>query len=64
MLVPAFSAPRMRRLSDRIQGLSEALLEDTEAARKARPDEPVDLHDLLAFPLPVLVICELLGVPA
>ncbi|MFC8663901.1 hypothetical protein [Streptomyces sp. NPDC057199] len=64
MLMPAFSAPRMRRLSDRIQELTEGLLDDMEAARKARPDEPVDLHDLLAFPLPVQVICELLGVPA
>ncbi|WP_240436390.1 cytochrome P450 [Streptomyces sporangiiformans] len=64
MLVPAFSAPRMRRLSDRIQELTEGLLDDMEAAHKDRPDEPVDLHDLLAFPLPVLVICELLGVPA
>src|SRR5262249_41040071 len=24
---------------------------------------PVDLHEALSFPLPVLVICELLGVP-
>lgn len=63
MLVPAFSAPRMRRLTDRIHELVEGCLDDMEAARKARPDEPVDLHELLALPIPVLVIGELLGVP-
>ncbi|MGH1554671.1 hypothetical protein ACRAWF_30370 [Streptomyces sp. L7] len=64
MLVPAFSAPRMRRLTERIQELTESCLDDMEAAREARPDEPVDLNHLLAFPLPMHVICELLGVPA
>ncbi|GAA5187597.1 cytochrome P450 [Rugosimonospora acidiphila] len=63
MLVPAFSAPRMRRLSDRIQELTDRCLDDMRAAREADPEAPVNLHDLLAFPLPVLVICELLGVP-
>ncbi|SEH00254.1 pentalenolactone synthase [Nonomuraea solani] len=63
MLVPAFSVPRMRRLTDRIGELTESCLDDMAAARKARPDEPVNLNDLLAFPLPALVICELLGVP-
>ncbi|GAA2336504.1 cytochrome P450 [Dactylosporangium salmoneum] len=63
LLVPAFSASRMRRLAGRIEELTERCLDDMRAARDARPDEPVNLHDLLAYPLPMLVICELLGVP-
>ncbi|GGM21011.1 cytochrome P450 [Dactylosporangium sucinum] len=63
LLVPAFSAPRMRRLAGRIEELTERCLDDMQAARDARPGAPVNLHELLAFPLPVLVICELLGVP-
>lgn len=63
MLAPAFSAPRMRRLTDRITELTETCLDDMQAAHDAHPDAPVDLQDFLAFPLPVFVICELLGVP-
>jgi pentalenolactone synthase len=63
MLAPAFSAPRMRGLTDRITELTTACLDDMRAAHDTDPDAPVDLQDLLAFPLPVLVICELLGVP-
>lgn len=63
LLAPAFSAARMRRLGDRIRELTEGCLDDMQAAYDARPDQPVDLQELLAFPLPVLVICELLGVP-
>jgi cytochrome P450 len=29
----------------------------------ARQEAPVDLQAALALPLPILVICELLGVP-
>ncbi|MGW4063589.1 cytochrome P450 [Amycolatopsis sp. NPDC004747] len=60
MLAPAFSAPRMRALGDRIAELTDRCLDDMAAARE---DGPVDLAEVLAFPLPVLVICELLGVP-
>ncbi|MGI5240996.1 cytochrome P450 [Dactylosporangium sp. CA-139066] len=63
LLAPAFSAPRMRRLAGRVEELTGRCLDDMQAARDARPGEPVNLHELLAFPLPVLVICELLGVP-
>jgi cytochrome P450 len=63
LLVPAFSANRMRRLADHIEELAGRCLDDMEAAREKAPGEPVNLHDLLSFPLPVLVICELLGVP-
>jgi cytochrome P450 len=63
MLAPAFSAPRMRKLGDHIRDLAGSCLDDMAAARAAEPDRPVDLNEYLAFPLPVLVICELLGVP-
>jgi cytochrome P450 len=63
LLTPAFAAPRMRRLSDRIQELTDRCLDDMQDAQEREPGEPVNLHELLAFPLPVLVICELLGVP-
>lgn len=63
MLAPAFAAPRMRRLADRITELTNACLDDMQVARDAAPDEPVDLQRWLAYPLPVYVICELLGVP-
>jgi pentalenolactone synthase len=63
MLIPAFSANRMRKLADHVQELTDRCLDDMQAAHDEAPDEPVNLHELLAFPLPVLVICELLGVP-
>jgi cytochrome P450 len=63
LLAPAFSAPRMRRLGGRVEELTARCLDDMQAARDAAPGEPVNLHEVLAFPLPVLVICELLGVP-
>jgi pentalenolactone synthase len=58
LLVPSFSARRMRRLTDHVQELLDALLAKLDAQQP-----PVDLHEELSFPLPVLVICELLGVP-
>lgn len=63
MLAPAFSAQRMRMLGDHIRELADGCLDDMAAAHDAHPDRPVDLQELLALPLPVLVICELLGVP-
>ncbi|SEP50895.1 cytochrome P450 [Amycolatopsis saalfeldensis] len=63
LLVPAFSANRMRRLGDHIQELADRCLDELAAAHDAAPGEPVNLHEFLSFPLPVLVICELLGVP-
>lgn len=58
LLTPFFSAKRMNLLRPRVEELVEHLL-DEMAARTP----PVDLHEALSFPLPVLVICELLGVP-
>ncbi|MET7339386.1 cytochrome P450 [Nonomuraea sp. NPDC005650] len=58
LLTPAFSAPRMRRLTEWIEELTDRCLDDLAAA-----GAPADLHEKLAFPLPALVISELLGVP-
>jgi cytochrome P450 len=58
LLTPFFSAHRMRALRPRVETLADQLL---EALAIRTP--PVDLHEALSFPLPVLVICELLGVP-
>jgi cytochrome P450 len=58
LLMPFFSAKRMHALRPRVEAQVDQLL-DALAARTP----PVDLHESLSFPLPVLVICELLGVP-
>jgi pentalenolactone synthase len=58
LLAPAFAARRMARLRPRVQAIVTDLLDAME-----RQAPPVDLHDVVSFPLPVLVICELLGVP-
>jgi cytochrome P450 len=61
MLVPAFSANRIRRLAGHVQELADGCFAAME--RAGRDGGAVDLHEHLSFPLPVLVICELLGVP-
>lgn len=58
LLAPAFSARRMRALAEHVAGLVDGLLDDLVAA-----GPPADLHEAVSFPLPVMVICELLGVP-
>lgn len=58
LLTPAFSARRMRVLRAGVAELVERLLDQL-----AEQGPPADLHEALSFPLPVQVICELLGVP-
>jgi len=53
----AFTARRVEQLRPRITAITEGLLDDIPAGRE------VDLLAAFAFPLPVTVICELLGVP-
>jgi len=57
----AFTARRVERLRPRITAIAAGLLDDMSAQRD-RPE--VDLLASFAFPLPITVICELLGVPA
>lgn len=53
----AFTARRVEALRPRIEEITESLLD-----AMAGQDE-VDLLEAFAFPLPITVICELLGVP-
>lgn len=58
LLGPWFSARNLEQLRPRVRELVVGLL-DQLAAR----EPPVDFHQAVSFPLPALVICELLGVP-
>ncbi|MEU7137372.1 cytochrome P450 [Streptomyces sp. NPDC046261] len=57
----AFTPRRVDALRPRIERLTDELLEPLPSLAAA--GEPVDLVDAFAFPLPVLVIGEVLGVP-
>ncbi|MGH3999802.1 MAG: cytochrome P450 [Pseudonocardiaceae bacterium] len=58
LLAPAFSARRMASLRPRVMAIITDLLD-----AMARQTQPADLQEAVSFPLPALVICELLGVP-
>jgi pentalenolactone synthase len=58
LLQPHFTPRRIRALRPRVEALTTGLLDEL-----ARHGPPADLIEALAVPLPVLVICELLGVP-
>jgi pentalenolactone synthase len=58
VLLPWFGTRPMRSMRPRVQQLVDGLLDEL-AARTP----PVDFHEAVSFPLPALVICELLGVP-
>jgi len=58
LLTPFFSARRMEALRPRVEALADQLIDAL-----ANSPRPADLHAALSVPLPVLVICELLGVP-
>ncbi|WP_170176421.1 cytochrome P450 family protein [Lentzea flaviverrucosa] len=53
----AFSTRRMEALRPRIEEIADELLDAWEGA------EEVDVIETFAYPLPITVICELLGVP-
>ncbi|MGW5171694.1 cytochrome P450 family protein [Streptomyces nodosus] len=53
----AFSPRRIESLHPRIQQVTDELLE------RCPTDAPIDLLSSFAFPLPLVVICELIGIP-
>jgi len=60
----AFTPGRVSALRPRVEAITVALLDATEAIAAKSDDGVVDLLDQFAFRLPITVICELLGVPA
>lgn len=58
LVARAFSAARVQQLEPTIQAIVDELLDSMKST-----DGPVDLNEALAFPLPIRVVCELLGVP-
>ncbi|MGH3207293.1 MAG: cytochrome P450 family protein [Trebonia sp.] len=67
LVTKAFTARRVAGLRPRVQAITASLLDAIEARvavlRDAGSDDSIDLIEAFAFPLPVTVICELLGVP-
>jgi cytochrome P450 len=61
LLTPEFTMRRLARLKPAIERIIEDQLDETE--RLGAGGEAVDLAQTFAFPVPFLVICELLGLP-
>ncbi|MEU4240760.1 cytochrome P450 [Actinoplanes sp. NPDC026619] len=59
MMSRSFTAKRVNALRPRIEEIAHELIDEMEAA-----GAPANLGAAFGFPLPVFVICELLGVPA
>lgn len=59
LLTPEFTMHRLQRLRPRITEIVEQRLDAMQSQGPV-----VDLVDVFAFPIPFLVICELLGLPA
>ncbi|MER0449104.1 cytochrome P450 [Streptomyces sp. Edi4] len=55
-----FTPRRVEELAPRVREMTDALLDSMLAA----PERRADLVEALSFPLPITVICELIGVPA
>lgn len=60
LVAPAFTARRTRAMRSRIEAITQDLLDDLAATPRG---QTVDLRDRYAYPLPIGVICELMGVP-
>lgn len=63
LLVPEFTMRRLQRLAPLIQQVVDRQVDELVAAADAAGDGVADLVPTLAFPVPFLVICDLLGLP-
>lgn len=67
LLQPSFSVRMMAEMRPRIQKIADDLLDKAEREAdergEARPDRQMDLIAAFAYPLPVTVISDMLGIP-
>jgi cytochrome P450 len=65
LVTKAFTARRVAGLRPRVEAITASLLDAAEVRgpEDAGREDVIDLIEAFAFPLPVTVICELLGVP-
>jgi len=67
LVQPNFTARSMEALRPRIQRIVDGLLDEAEREAAARgesaPERTMDLRQAFAYPLPVAVISDLLGIP-
>jgi cytochrome P450 family 107 subfamily K polypeptide 1 len=67
LVQPSFTNRAIEALRPRVQALTDELLDDAERAAVARgetaPNRTIELIDAFAYPLPIRVICEMLGIP-
>jgi cytochrome P450 len=64
MIGAVFTRHQVDALAPRIQRITDDLLDAIEADVQARGNAEVNLIPAFAYPLPMTVICELVGVPA
>jgi cytochrome P450 len=67
LVQPSFTASAIEKLRPRIQQITDELLDAAEAAAAERgeqaPHRHMELISQFTYPLPVTVICEMLGIP-
>ena len=67
LVQPSFTASTVEKLRPRIQQITDELLDAAEAAAAERgesaPNRQMELISQFSYPLPVTVICEMLGIP-
>jgi hypothetical protein len=67
LIQPSFSLRLIEAMRPRIQKITDDLLDEAERAAEARgetgPDRRMDLIEAFAYPMPVTVISDMLGIP-
>ena len=67
LVQPSFTASAIEKLRPSIQQIVDDLLEAAEAAAAERgeraPDRQMELISQFSYPLPITVICDMLGIP-